>query len=422
MASIDIIQGAQWGSEGKGMVAGALALRERYDFAVRTGAINAGHTVYYKGKPYVMQQLPVAWVNPNTKLVIGPGAYVHLPTLMREIDMVAEATGEDVGERLFIDRRVGVHRDSYSKESSDAHRHQKIGATGKGCAEAIVHKIRDRGDDPLLLLFNCEPGPILWNWCDAPELLTKSYDKGARIMLEGTQGELLDFHLGPWPYVTSRQTTPAAWVAEAGLSPSLQYNIILVARSYPIRVAGNSGYMPLETAWPALARSIRTELDLHGMGADHPLWVSEESLVAFENAVEAWGDWFEEPGFGGQLRRHYVQTQRWHEMHKEALSIYAGRAMDALPDSTRNDLRKLFEFTTVTKKLRRVAHMDFGGLGDTVYRLQPSVVVMTFLNYKFPHLHGVSGPLKLDRNIVDWLPGGISAVTTGPGPEHFHWI
>ena len=88
MPPITIVQGAQFGSEGKGAVAGALALRLHFDYAVRTGAINAGHTVYFEGKPYAMQQLPVAWVRPDTKLVIGPGAYVHYPTLIKEIEIM----------------------------------------------------------------------------------------------------------------------------------------------------------------------------------------------------------------------------------------------------------------------------------------------------------------------------------------------
>lgn len=396
-----IVQGGQYGSEAKGAIAGWLALERNVDFAVRTGSINAGHTVYYKGKPYVNQQLPVGWVNPNTKLVLGPGAYVHFPTLMREISMIQGATGVDPSNRIYIDPKAGVHLDSYADESKEVNRHHLIGATGKGCAEAIVHKILDRGKLDLLV-----GRPALGiHYVDVPMMLTRAYEDGAKIMLEGTQGELLDFHLGPWPYVTARQTTPAAWVAEAGLSPALNYEIVLVMRTYPIRVAGNSGPLPGEITWPMLARWIRGRI-----GEGHPLYVSEEALQAFETEVARIGD-----ARGIDLLNHHKWTDEYRVRYKDILSEYSTVAIARMSPPHQAELRKLFEFTTVTRKLRRIARFYRSFAISTVYRIKPSWVILTFVNYVYPELHGATV-----------LPGGfhydfgvpIGAVTTGPGPEH----
>jgi adenylosuccinate synthase len=91
------------------------------------------------------------------------------------------------------------------------------------------------------------------NWLDA----------GARIVIEGTQGYGLSLYDGGhWPKATSRATTAAAALAETGLSPMDVDNVVLVIRSYPIRVAGNSGPLPGETSWEAISESINAQADL----------------------------------------------------------------------------------------------------------------------------------------------------------------
>ncbi len=184
---IVIVQGAQWGSEGKGMVAAALGERRNISIAVRTGTVNAGHTVYYNGRAYKMQQLPVGWTNPSTRLVIGAGAYIHPIILNAEIIMIAEATGTsvlDVCKRIFIDHRAGLHLPIHTDMATRADRSTKIGATGKGCSEAVVDKIRNRGAGSMLfvdwmreynpthLASNCYIG-------DMAKWLNDRYDDGA---------------------------------------------------------------------------------------------------------------------------------------------------------------------------------------------------------------------------------------------------
>ena len=79
---------------------------------------------------------------------------------------------------------------------------------------------------------------------------------GDRVIVEGTQGFGLSIlHGEHYPYATSRDTSASGALSEAGLSPIDVDCIVLVIRSYPIRVAGNSGPLPNETTWDAVTGS-----------------------------------------------------------------------------------------------------------------------------------------------------------------------
>lgn len=388
---IQIVQGAQWGSEAKGAIAGYLAIKDRIDVAVRTGAVNAGHTVYYKGAPFKMQQLPVGWVNPNTQLVIGAGALVHPEILEREVAMVNEATGSDIRNRLMIDANAGIHTSTHTDRSTASGRHHAIGATGKGSSEALMDKIRGRGKGYEtaydILGDNYTTG-------DTADFLNWAVNKGHSIQLEATQGTLLDIHTGPYPYVTHKSTLPGAWMAECGLSPTLPTELILVVRTYPIRVAGNSGPMPMETSWPNLARTINSKRERAGL----PELVDEMAIKLFEEelayCVERLG--FTVPGGSNGLDQHeWTADNRLR--HKETLSELNAETMRHLDPPVVAELSKLFEFTTVTRKLRRVAHMDPVSLRRSILLNRPDALAITFMNYMFP-----------DRWFVEPKEGGLN--------------
>lgn len=372
---IIIVQGAQWGSESKGMVAASLCLRRKVDYAVRTGAVNAGHTVYYKGRKYVNQQLPTGWVNPETVLVLGPGAYVNPFQLVDEITMIEGATGKL--PQVLIDFRAGLHLPEHTDRAKASNRHYKIGATSKGCSEAILDRIRLRGSGGRLFKdwvmaedgtgsSGVEGQPILdYRFCDTVELLHRAYDAGNSILLEGTQGTLLDLYLGPYPYTTHKQCIASQWVTEAGLSPNMEYEVVLVARTYPIRVAGNSGPMPQEIDWPTLACEINHKRVLANM---MPL-VNKDAIDMF---VKEWEDLGKFPYATPEVEAS--------ERNRDAIQ--------RLPEPVVTELKKLFEFTTVTKKLRRVARLDMDSLKYSVMLNRPSWIFMTFMNYEFPERWG----------------------------------
>lgn len=387
------------------MVAAALCERRHVDYAVRTGAVNAGHSVYYKGKKYVNQQLPTGWINHGTDLVIGPGALIHPEIFFAEVLMVRAAgfTG-----KIFVDYRAGVHLDWHSSQGASSDKHHRLGATGKGCSFALVDRIQRNPESKLFRDIPLAPsGPLGWEWTDTVDLLNTGYDAGAQILLEGTQGTLLDLYLGPYPYTTHKQCTAAQWVTEAGLSPGLEYEVVLVARTYPIRVAGNSGPMPNEIDWVTLAHGINGKL--RDAGCD--LLVQPEAVRDFELAknnfpVSRYADW-----------------NTWKsESDRDALA--------QLAPITRDELSKLFEFTTVTKKLRRIAKLDIESLKYSVMVNRPSWVCLTFMNYEFPETWGATEPDRVPwarhgaahdylQSIEDGIGCRIAAVTTGPLPENF---
>jgi len=441
---IIIVQGAQFGSEAKGVVTAFLAEKREVEFAIRTGTVNAGHTVYYKGKPYKMQQLPTAWVVPKCPdLVIGPGAYIHPFVLNQEIGWINDALGFDIRPALHIDANCGLHLPFHTDRSTESGRHHSMGATGKGCSEAVIDKIRGRGKSgegqqfrlfrdflqnaDLTELPNLK-GLVL---TDTATLLNAAWDRGAQLLIEATQGTLLDLHLGPYPFTTHKQTQCGNWMAEAGLSPSLPTEVVLVARTYPIRVAGNSGPLENEISWVTLARQINDRLRL----ASLPPRVREESLKIFEDACRdaALVEYKPLSHVGRPADPLIWQIERWSPPVREQFARYVSElhatAFRMLPDIVIQDLTRVFEFTTVTKKLRRVAEMDIPALRYSIMLNRPRYLVLTFMNYLEPaswdctSWEEMPGDTALDiedsvRALENDLGVRIRYVTTGPGVEH----
>ena len=91
---------------------------------------------------------------------------------------------------------------------------------------------------------------------DVPSVLRDSLEKNERVIIEGTQGfGLSPFHARHFPYVTSRDTTASAFLAETGLSPLDVDDVVLVIRTFPIRVAGeHSGPLPNEIDWQVITK------------------------------------------------------------------------------------------------------------------------------------------------------------------------
>lgn len=443
---IIVVQGGQFGSEAKGAVAAALCLQRPIDYAVRTGSINAGHTVVYNGHPFAMQQIPTGWVNLNTQLVIGAGAYIHPPTLFREIAMINEAMpGHNICDRLYIDERCGTHTEDAEQLSKDANRHHSIGATGKGCSEAIVAKIRGRNAGFKLFkewaLTTTLAGTSLASasklrFTDTVVLLNTAYDNGDRILIEGTQGTHLDLHIGPYPYTTSRMTSAANWVAECGLSPALNYEVVLVCRTFPIRVAGNSGPMSGEIEWTDLATKINEERVHHGMPSLVSMIALEEFKLKLEYAAS-------EAVLDGKYKvpmadRHSYRTRlsEWSPAERSQYRVAASElhrdAFNLCSASTARELRRLFEMTTVTKKLRRIAQLTMADLEYAVTINRPAWIALTFMDYVVPALRNATANtidpatqsyIDEATNYIEWVEKGtgvpVKFISTGPQVENF---
>ena len=377
---IIVVQGGSYGSESKGLVCTELCRLEKIDISVRTGSINAGHTCYYKGKAYKNQQIPVAWVSPKVKLVIGAGAYVSPEVLEREIKMIEKLIGKSLKGRLFIDKRCGAHLPIHAKRETGMH--ERMGSTGEGCSEAIKDKMSRKYD---YIMFKDTPFAKKndnkhFQIVDTVKMLHDCYDKGGVILLEGTQGTMLDLHLSHFPYCTSRQTTASAWLTEAGLSPAMNVEVVLVCRTFPIRVAGNSGPMPGEIEWQHLAEYVNESRKNKRLGL--PELISVPSLRNFEDKLASVKESWNMPK---KPLCEYTNDERI-KYSTELVTLHK-QVFENLPIEDQNELKKLFEMTTVTKKLRRIAMLDIEELKYAIRINRPKYLVMNFMNYAFPSLY-----------------------------------
>ena len=243
---VDVLVGGQYGSEGKGQVAGYIS--KEYDLLVRVGGPNAGHKVFAQPEPYTHHLLPSSTTKSDAKLLIGPGAVLDLSVLLDEI---AEC-GVDV-ERLRIDRQAMIITDQ--DKPNEETLVERIGSTGRGIGAATARRIMQRSKDTLLAQGVSDLKPYL---CDAIEVLDTTLSRNGRVLLEGTQGTGLSLYHGNYPYVTSRDTTVSGCLAEAGISPARVRKVLMVCRTYPIRVqspkGGTSGPMSQELTWKEIAR------------------------------------------------------------------------------------------------------------------------------------------------------------------------
>jgi adenylosuccinate synthase len=258
---VDIMVGLQWGSEGKGKFAAALA--DRYGASVRVGGPNAGHTFYYRGDKYVNRSIPCAWVNPFCQLYIGAGAVIDLDTLGQELEECEMLSGISITPRLTVDRNAVIITSDHIEEERSTLSH--MGSTMHGIGAAIMTKIRRKeGTGPLVkhvadgyrLRVTGKRGIFTLRVGDVAEQLHSIIDAGDRlIMLEGTQGTLLSLDHGTWPWVTGRNVLASSILSDCGLGPLCVREVYGVMRTYPIRVGGPSGPMGHEVTWDEVARN-----------------------------------------------------------------------------------------------------------------------------------------------------------------------
>lgn len=254
-----IVTGMQFGSEGKGAITSYLA--PAMSLGIRTGAANAGHTIYFRGKKFTMRQIPSVWVNPRAKLVIGIGAMISLPLLLEEIALVEQHL--PIRHRLFVDHRAHVVQEEHICAESGGDLAVRIGSTSatarEGIGAATAAKVLREKSCVL-----ARDIPELRPYCaDTVEIVNTLLDQGQYILLEGTQGFGLSLEHGYFPFVTSRDTSASALAASIGVNPvAFDTEIVGVVRTYPIRVAGQSGNFDpdsTELSWEEVARRAGTK-------------------------------------------------------------------------------------------------------------------------------------------------------------------
>lgn len=276
---VDVLLGLQWGDEGKGKVVDVLT--PRYDAVARfQGGPNAGHTLEFDGKKYVLRSIPSGIFQKGQINIIGNGVVLD-PILFREEAEALEKSGVDLRKVLRISRKVHLilptHRliDAASEKAKGG---KKIGTTGKGIGPTYTDKVSRNGlrlgdmeidgnaryaaarDRHVAMLRSMGENPefadLERQWLEAVEYL-KTYDivdsefvindllkNGKSILCEGAQGTLLDVDFGSYPYVTSSNTICAGACAGLGVAPNRIGEVFGIFKAYCTRVG--SGPFPTE--------------------------------------------------------------------------------------------------------------------------------------------------------------------------------
>ncbi len=227
-----VIVGAFWGDEGKGKISSYLALKDKLDFCVRTGSVNAAHTVWLDGKKYALHMVPAAFINPKTRLLIAAGANVDVKTFFSEVEQT------NVQGRIAIDQNASIIEEKHSAADKASAVNRGIGTTGRGVGPAIEERVKRTAklakDLPEL------KGYIT----DQVQEVNDGLDAGKNVLLEGTQGFMLSLFFGTYPYVTGRDTGAAAICSESGVGPTRVDEVLIVYKSFITRVG--AGALPGE--------------------------------------------------------------------------------------------------------------------------------------------------------------------------------
>ena len=223
-----IIVGAFWGDEGKGKIISYLALNDKLDFCVRTGSVNAAHTVWLDGKRYALHMVPAAFIYEKCRLLVAAGANVHMGRLLKEVEST------NVDGRMGIDQNASIIEEKHSIQDKTSAINKGIGTTGWGVGPAIEERARRTAklakDIP-------ELKPFL---TDSVAEVNDGLDAGKKVLLEGTQGFMLSLFHGTYPYVTSRDTGASAIASEAGVGPTRVDDVLIVYKSFMTRVGAGS--------------------------------------------------------------------------------------------------------------------------------------------------------------------------------------
>lgn len=264
--TIHCVVGGQFGSEAKGHVAAQLAKRlntQRLDrplHLVRVGGSNAGHSaVDANGVVWALRQVPAAAViDPNAYLYIAQGSEIDLDVLYDELDQLDNA-GYNASSRMLIDEYATIIEQRHIEAETNSDINARTGSTSKGIgaarADRLMRKATIARDSRRLRIMQESLG---FHIGDTVEPIQWAHEHNEHVIVEGTQGYGLGLHTRFYPQTTSGDCRTVDLLAQIGYTPldpmkPRDIHTWLVLRTYPIRVAGNSGGMDgRELDWETL--------------------------------------------------------------------------------------------------------------------------------------------------------------------------
>lgn len=405
---ISVIDGAA-GSCGKAKVIGEIATLEniRLGASVTNCMPNAGHTyVDEKGKKIVFRNIPVAAVNLNTELFIGPGSAIDMDVFRKEYDNVSDLLA---GRKIYVHEMTPLIEQRHKNYERE---HITSGSTFKGCGAASQEKItRDeflkffKGYRNAVVCSNDEWLDRLYSYLDSPHCY---------VMLEGSQGcDLSLNHSGNYPYVTSRNISVSQLLADSGISPERHFENIMVIRPYPIRISnitadgaiiytgayGNG----VELTWTQI--NLGAKYGISPMGDFRHLTVDKDYMdfllsVSSPAALKQ--------VFNGRIPNNIVPLQ-FLELERlyfksNNQSKYVSKILP--PDITDPYVYDLSEMTSVTNMERRVFSLDIDKLKNNVRMNSPYCLYFNFLqqlDLRFSSKSGTFEQAKLTCFIKKYL-------------------
>ena len=279
MKKVDVLLGLQWGDEGKGKVVDVLT--PKYDVVSRfQGGPNAGHTLEFDGKKYVLRSIPSGIFQGGKINIIGNGVVLD-PILFKEEAVSLAEHGHDIVSQLYISKKAHLIMPTHrilDAANESAKGTGKIGTTGKGIGPAYTDKISRNGLRVGDLIHNFDKkyaaaklrhenmlhamnygyniAELEREWFKALEYLKKFkfidsehvvnefLQEGKSVLAEGAQGTMLDIDFGSYPYVTSSSTICAGCCSGLGIAPRSIGDVFGIFKAYCTRVG--SGPFPTE--------------------------------------------------------------------------------------------------------------------------------------------------------------------------------
>lgn len=280
MTTVDVVLGLQWGDEGKGKIVDVLA--SKYPVVARfQGGPNAGHSLHFEGKKFVLHTVPSGVFREGSINFIGNGVVID-PIIFKEECEAIQAMGVPVKERVVIADRAHLilptHRiiDAASEASKGK---SKIGSTLKGIGPTYMDKTGRNGlrvGDILTsnfserfqnlkkkhisllkqydYVYNAEENEKAWleaveymrqfKIVDGAYQINDYLESGKAVLAEGAQGSMLDVDFGSYPFVTSSSTACAGTCIGLGVAPKHIGKVYGIFKAYCTRVG--SGPFPTE--------------------------------------------------------------------------------------------------------------------------------------------------------------------------------
>lgn len=285
---VDVLLGLQWGDEGKGKIVDVLT--PKYDVIARfQGGPNAGHTIIFGGKKFVLHSIPSGIFYPEKINIIGNGAIIDPNIFMQEVKSLTE-NEINVSKNLKISKKAHLilptHRllDAVQEQAKGA---AKIGSTLKGIGPTYTDKISRIGlrvgeiaspdfktqyenlktahiqlakayssdfsafrfdgktlDEYEKLWFAAIEQMKVFDLIDSEIVVNQLLKQGKKVLAEGAQGSLLDVDFGSYPFVTSSNTTIAGVCSGLGIAPNKIGRVFGIVKAYCTRVG--SGPFPTE--------------------------------------------------------------------------------------------------------------------------------------------------------------------------------